>query len=76
MAHDGGIAEQVRHVARAHAGDAIDIEACECLAKSLALAQDGDPGEARLKAFETQFLEEARVVGDRESPLAVVVVDQ
>ncbi len=75
MTHDGRVAEHALHVARAHARHALDVEIGERLAKRLALAQDGEPAQARLEAFEAQLLEQAPVVGDGESPLVVVVRD-
>ena len=42
-------------------------------AEVLALAQDRQPREAGLEAFEAELLVEARVVDDRPAPLVVVV---
>ena len=43
-------------------------------AKILALAQDGQPGQAGLEAFEADLLEQPAVVGDGPAPFMVVVV--
>ena len=51
------------------------IEVAEGAAEVLALAQDRQPREPRLKALEHELLEEPRVVGDRASPFVVVVGD-
>jgi hypothetical protein len=44
-------------------------------AEVLALAQDRDPAQAGLKAFERQLLEQASIVDDRTPPLVVVIRD-
>ena len=54
--------------------DLVDIEAGERLAEILALAQYGQPGQARLEPFEADLLEQPLVVGDRPTPFVVVVV--
>ena len=51
----------------------LDVEAGEGAAEVLALPQDRQPRQAGLKAFEADLLEQARVVGDRPAPFAVVV---
>src|SRR4029079_11103357 len=45
----------------------------EDLAEALPLAEDRDPGQAGLEAFEAQLLEQPRVGVDRAAPLVVVV---
>jgi hypothetical protein len=45
-------------------------------AEVLALGQDRAPAQAGLKAFQTQLLEQALVVADREAPFGVVVVEK
>src|SRR5690606_8155270 len=60
-------------VARAVARDLVEIEAVEGLAVGRALAQDGDPGEPGLRAFEHQELEETSIVVHRNAPLPIVV---
>ncbi len=75
MADDARVAEQPLDVARLEPRDALELEIGEAFAKSLALAQDREPAQARLEALEADLLEQAAVVGDRESPLAVVVGD-
>ncbi len=42
-------------------------------AEILALAQDGEPGQARLEALEAELLEQAPVLGDRPAPFGVVI---
>jgi hypothetical protein len=51
------------------------LEVFECAPERLALAQDRQPRQARLEAFEAQLLEQPAVVPDRKAPLAVVIVD-
>jgi hypothetical protein len=71
--HDPRIAEQARHVARAHARDGVDLEAAEGAPEVLPLPEDRDPGEPGLEALEAELLEEPAVVRHGEAPLAVVV---
>src|SRR5690606_8792976 len=73
MADDAGVGEQLFNVGFTEARDALEVEALEGLAEILALAQDGEPGQARLKPFQAQLLEQAPVVRDRPSPFAVMV---
>lgn len=51
----------------------LEVEAVERPPEVLALAQDRQPREAGLEAFETELFEEAPVVVDRKAPLGVVV---
>ena len=74
MADDAGIAEQALDILVGEGGDLVEIEAGEGLAKILALAQDGQPGQAGLKTFEADLFEQPAVVGDRPAPFMVVVV--
>src|SRR5581483_8260922 len=70
---DPGVFEEPVDVALAVAGDAVGFEAGECRAKPLALAQDRQPREPRLKALETEPLVEPPLLADRPAPLLVVV---
>ena len=74
MTDDALVLQQPRHVALAEGRDALDLEAVKRLAKVLALAEDGDPGQTGLEAFEADLLEEADIVDDGKAPLGVVVV--
>jgi hypothetical protein len=71
--HDRCVPEQPLDVSLAEAGDALGIEALERRSERLALAQDRQPGEPRLEAFETEPLVDPALVGDRATPLLVVV---
>ena len=53
--------------------DPLDGEAGERPPKALALAQDREPGEPRLKAFEREQLEHCVVAACRTAPLVVVI---
>ena len=75
MADDAVVLQQPLHVARAEARDHGGLELREGAAEVLALAEDRDPAQARLKTFEADLLEQPPVVGDRPAPLVVVVVD-
>ena len=73
MAHDARVREQTRDVLLGEARHPIDLEPGKHLAKRVALAEDGQPAEPGLKAFETDLFEEPVVVGDRPAPLLVVI---
>ena len=75
MADDAGVLQQPLHVARAEASHRGRLEILERLAEVVALAKDGDPAQARLKAFQADLLEEPAIVGDRPSPFLVVIPD-
>jgi hypothetical protein len=57
------------------AGEFADIEARERFPIVLTLLQDGDPGEAGLRALEDELFEELAVVADRHAPFVVVIGD-
>jgi hypothetical protein len=73
VADDRGIVEQPRDVPLAEGGDPVGREPLEGGAEALALAQDRQPGEARLKAFQAESLVEPALVADGAAPLLVVV---
>src|SRR5262249_13075506 len=72
-ADDPGIAGAAAHVALAEARHLRGIEPRERLPKRVALAEHGDPGEARLKAVEHELLPESARVALGDAPLFVVV---
>jgi hypothetical protein len=74
MTDDPGVLQEPIDVALAEPPHALRIEIGERNAKRLALAQDRQPRESRLKAFETEPLEQAALVRHRSSPLVIVVV--
>src|SRR5690606_26156459 len=51
-----------------------EVEPVEGAPEVLALAQDGEPGQPRLEAFQAELLEEPLVLGHRTAPLLVVIV--
>lgn len=51
------------------------VEAVECRVVALPLAEDREPRQSRLGAFEHQEFEQGPVVGDGPPPLLVVVFD-
>jgi len=73
VADNRGVAEQALDVALAEAGDAIGVEALERRAEALTLAQDRQPRQPRLEAFEAEPFVEAALVRDGAPPLFVVV---
>jgi hypothetical protein len=52
------------------AGDRLVIEPGERRPERLPLAQDRQPAQSRLEAFEADLLEQPVIVGDRPAPLA------
>ena len=56
MAHDAGVLQQPLYVARAEARHGVGIELRERAAKALALVQDRQPAQPRLKRFEADAL--------------------
>ena len=74
VADDAGVAEEALDVGLAEARHHRRVEAGEGPAEPLALAQDGEPREARLEALEAELLVQADVVHDGPAPLVVAVV--
>ncbi len=75
MTNDAGITEQALHIGGTESGDRLEVETGERGAEVVPLAQDGQPRKAGLKPFEADLLEQPPVIGDRPSPLVVVVAD-
>ena len=74
MTNNAFILEQTIDVALGKARDPIKIEMMERVTEVLALGKNGAPAQARLKPFETQFLEQTMVITDREPPLGIVII--
>lgn len=70
---DARVIEQTQDIRLPEAGHRRRIEVGEGRPETLAFPQDGEPRESRLETFETEFLEERSLVGDRATPLDVVV---
>ena len=45
-------------------------------AEVLALGEDGAPAQSGLKTLQTQFLEQAMIITDRETPFGVVIAEE
>src|SRR5690349_11753032 len=73
MAYDARIGHEALDVAAREARDALVLEVRKRPAKRVALAEDRAPGESRLETLQAELLEETPVIGDRESPFAVVI---
>ena len=73
MPDDAGVGKQAGDLRLAPGGERFGVEACEGRAKVRALAQDGDPGEAGLKAFKAKKLEQAARVTFGAAPFVVVI---
>jgi hypothetical protein len=76
MADDAFILEQAFDVALAKARYPVKIEIMERGAEVLALGQDGAPAQSGLKTLQTQFLEQAMIIADREAPFGIVIVEK
>src|SRR4029453_16453722 len=72
---DPRVAEQPLDVTLAEARDPFGIEAREGMPERLALAEDSDPREPRLKSLEAEALVETALVAHQPPPLLVVVGD-
>jgi hypothetical protein len=75
VADDAGIGEEPLDLTLAERGDGIDVEPGEARTERGALAQDRDPRQPRLEAFEAQQLEQLVLVVLWPTPLVIVVRD-
>src|SRR5881227_465686 len=75
VAHDAGIAPQGGAAACIEARHLARLEVGERAAVAGALAQDGRPGQSRLRTLEGQHLEEQSIVIHRPSPFLIVIAD-
>src|SRR4029079_13520639 len=75
ISDDAGVADERLDLARIVARDSLRVEGVERADVGLALAQDRDPAEAGLRAFEHQELEEAAIVVHGHAPFRVVIGD-
>ena len=73
VAHDAGVGHQALDVGRGVTGDLVSVEIVEGAAVVLALLQDRDPAQPRLRTLEHQHLEEVTVVVVGHAPFEVVV---
>lgn len=71
--NDTGVPEQSSDASFVPACDPFVVEIDEGPSEILTLSQDREPREARLKSFETEFLEEALVIVLGKTPFGVVV---
>ena len=75
MPDDVVVTEEAIDIAAAEPGDARNVEPGERPPERLALSQDGQPAQARLKSFQADLFEQAAVVDDGPSPFFVVVLE-
>jgi hypothetical protein len=73
MADDAFILEQAIEIPLSEARYPVEIEIKERSAKVLALGKDGAPAQPGLKTLQTEFLEQATIIVDRETPFTVVI---
>src|SRR3989338_3227841 len=74
IAHDTSILQQRFYFICAISGNACRIEIIECGAIMVALAQNSDPAQARLSAFQNQEFEEGAVILQRPAPFLIVIL--
>ena len=74
MADDRGVAEQTGDVGSAEARDRRGHETAKRAPEPVALAEDGQPRQARLESLERELLVERAIVERRPAPFVVVVV--
>jgi hypothetical protein len=75
VAHDARVAHECPQFARAETGDLRGVESCKRAAVVLPLPQYRVPGEARLRAFQDEELEQPAVIVHRGAPFPVVISD-
>ena len=73
VANNAGVNHQPLNVRRIEARNLLSFEVREGAPKVLALVQDGQPAQTRLKTFEADFFKQPALVGDGEAPFGVVV---
>src|SRR5947207_12620611 len=73
MTEDARIPEQALHVAGPEVRHPFWYEVGERAPESLTLAENRQPREPRLEAFEADLLVDAHVIGDWPAPLVVVI---
>ncbi len=76
MADDAFILEQAVDVALGETRYPAEIEIMEGGAEVLALGQNGAPAQSGLKTLQTQFLEQAMIITDREPPFGIVIAEK
>jgi len=74
VAHDARILQQRFYVISVVSGNAAGIEIIEGAAIVFALAQNGEPAQPGLGAFQNQEFEQAAVIVQRHGPFAVVIM--
>ena len=75
MANDTLVLKKSVDVARRHGRDLLWVEAVKDVAKFVALAKDRQPTQARLKTLQANLLKQPHIIGDRPSPLPIVILD-
>jgi len=73
VTHDASVGQQAFDVALPEAGHRRDVEPGEGATKGVALAEDRQPRQPALEPLEAELLEDADLIGDRATPLVVVV---
>ena len=75
MAHDAGIGQKPRHLCLAPTCDGFRLKTVKGAAKSIAFAQDRDPGKASLKPVEHQLFPQGAAIMLGHTPFGVVIQD-
>src|ERR1051325_1968167 len=75
VAHDPGVRQERRDFAFVVAGPLLRVEPAEGTPVGVALPEDGDPAQPRLRSLEDEEFEKAPVVVDGNAPFLVVIRD-
>lgn len=74
MADDASILHELVHILLGKTRDFFEIELLEDFTETIAFAQNRDPTQAGLKAFECDFFKQAQIIYHRHAPFIVVIV--
>jgi hypothetical protein len=76
MTDDAFVLEQTIDVTLCEARDPVEIETMEGGTEILTLRKNRAPAQSGLKTLQTQFLEQAPIVSDREPPFGIVIIEK
>jgi hypothetical protein len=65
--------EQALDVAPCEARDPVEVKIVKCRTEVVALGKKGAPAQSGLKTLQTEFLQQAMIIGDGKTPFGVVM---
>ena len=74
MTNDTFVGQQLLDSSTGKSSDSFDLKTVKGFSKVLALFQDRDPTEARLKSLKANLLEQLPIVLNRHAPFLVVIL--